>query len=165
MERKEKRIEYFIVRNEADLRDEERQLLKRAEYARESAYAPYSGYRVGAAVLLENGKMTIGSNQENVAYPAGLCAERVALFYASSRFPDTPIKAIAVTARSEDFDVSAPVTPCGSCRQVLSECESRYGRKIRIIMRGENGDILIVEGIENLLPLMFRAEQLKKAGK
>jgi cytidine deaminase len=117
---------------------------------------------VGAAVLLDNGKIFTGNNQENVAYPSGICAERVALFYASSQYPDIPVKAIAISARARGFKINSPVTPCGSCRQVMAETENRFQQKMKLIMRGENGKINVVDGIKNLLPLMFRAEELKK---
>ena len=141
---------------------EEQHLLERAQQAINIAYAPYSGYQVGAALLLENGEIITGNNQENVAYPSGLCAERVALFYAQAQYPEIPVKMIAVAARSPDFTTHTPVTPCGSCRQVIAEHEDRHSRKVRIIMRGDNGKIWAINGIESLLPLMFKAEQLKK---
>lgn len=137
-------------------------LLEHAEKAVEGAYAPYSLYHVGAAVLLDNGEIITGSNQENVAYPSGLCAERVALFYASSQFPDIPVKSIAITAKAKDFIIDKPVTPCGSCRQVMAEWENRFNSKLKLIMRGEKGKIYIIEGVNNILPLMFHAEELKK---
>jgi len=145
-----------------ELAEEDRQLLDKAREAIKSAYAPYSSYHVGAAVLLDNGKVFTGNNQENVAYPSGICAERVALFYASSQYPDVPVKAIAVSAKARGFKVHSPVTPCGSCRQVMAESEDRFRNKLKLIMRGENGKINVVHGIDNLLPLMFRAEELRR---
>jgi len=145
-----------------ELQAEEKALLAEAKQAMDRAYAPYSTYNVGAAVLLDNGEIITGNNQENVAYPSGICAERVALFYASSRFPDIPVKAIAITAKAKDFKINQPVTPCGSCRQVMAETETRFGNKMKLIMKGENGKIIMVEGVNNILPLMFFAEQLKK---
>ncbi len=144
-----------------ELKTEDRSLLEHARKAIKSAYAPYSTYHVGAAVLLSDGQIVTGNNQENVAYPSGICAERVALFYASSQFPDIPVKAIAVTAKAKHFNVKSPVTPCGSCRQVMAEIENRYHSELRLIMHGENGKIIIVEGVKNILPLMFTAEELK----
>ena len=137
-------------------------LLDRAIEAASRAYAPYSSFHVGAAVLLANGEILDANNQENVAYPSGLCAERVALFYAQSQRPDIPVKAIAIYASSDDFLMEDPVTPCGACRQVIAEHESRHSEKIRIIMGGNHGRVQVVEGIENLLPLMFMLEKLKK---
>ncbi len=161
-----KRLKLNLVYEEYEdisgLTREEQHLLKQAQQSINIAYAPYSGYQVGAALLLENGEIITGNNQENVAYPSGLCAERVALFYAQAQYPEIPVKMIAVAARSPDFTTQTPVTPCGSCRQVIAEHEDRHGQKVRIIMRGDNGKIWAINGIENLLPLMFRAEQLKK---
>lgn len=137
-------------------------LLQEAIRAADRAYAPYSGFDVGAAVMLENGQVISGNNQENVSYPAGLCAERVALFYAQSQYPEVPVKAIAIYARSHDFTLDKPVTPCGSCRQVLAEYEGRHKTRIRIIMGGNDGRVQVVNGVSQLLPLMFHLEQLKK---
>ncbi len=145
-----------------ELPDEYKKLLKDAGEATESSYAPYSEFHVGASVLLENGVVIKGSNQENSAYPSGLCAERVALFYAKSKYPDVAVKAIAITAKSEHFVVNKPITPCGSCRQVIAETESRQDGKIKIIMAGQKSNILVVEGIESLLPLVFQEDSLKK---
>lgn len=161
-----KKNEIIISYQEFDHIDElnkaDHVLLEAARKAIKSAYAPYSAYHVGAAVLLENGKIISGNNQENVAYPSGICAERVALFYASSQYPDVPVKAIAISARAKGFKVNSPVTPCGSCRQVMAETEDRFHQEMRLIMRGENGRINVIEGVKNILPLMFRAEELKK---
>jgi cytidine deaminase len=155
-------ITYKTYDHPDELPDEDRTLLERATKSLKNSYAPYSAFHVGAAVLLANGEVVAGNNQENVAYPSGLCAERVALFYASSQFPDVPVKAIAITARSRDFVVDEPATPCGSCRQVMAETENRNQTKMKVIMRGETGKIYIVEGINNMLPLIFHAEKLKK---
>jgi cytidine deaminase len=161
-----KKNEIIISYQEYDHIDElnevDRLLLESARKVIKSAYAPYSAYHVGAAVLLENGEIVTGNNQENVAYPSGICAERVALFYASSQFPDVPVKAIAISAKAKGFKVNSPVTPCGSCRQVMAETENRFHQEMKLIMRGENGKINVVDGVKNILPLMFRAEELKK---
>jgi cytidine deaminase len=155
-------VSYSIYNSADELSETDRHLLKKAGEAINGSYAPYSAFQVGAAVLLENGEIILGSNQENVAYPSGLCAERVALFYASARYSDIPVKAIAITARSVDFEIEEPVTPCGSCRQVMAETENRFGNHIRVIMQGQSGQIFTVTGINNMLPLMFHAEKLKK---
>ncbi len=161
-----KKIEISVTFDEYDslndMEEEDRTLLDRAREAINSAYAPYSAYHVGAAVLLANGKVFTGNNQENVAYPSGICAERVALFYASAQYPEVPVKAIAVSAKAKGFTVHSPVTPCGSCRQVMAESENRFNNKLKLIMRGENGKINVVHGVSNLLPLMFRADELKR---
>ena len=155
-------ISYIEFESIEELSNEDRLLLKHSQNAIASAYAPYSTYHVGAAVLLENGEIITGSNQENAAYPSGLCAERVALFYASSQYPDVPVKSIAISARARDFKIHSPVTPCGSCRQVMAETENRFGNSLRLIMRGGNGNIIIIDGVKNILPLMFQANELKK---
>jgi len=162
MEKLNVNLQFLVFDGPEDLSEIDRKLLESATDAISNAYAPYSAFKVGAAVLLESDKIITGNNQENVAYPSGLCAERVALFYAASQFPDKAVKTIAVSASALDFDISEPVTPCGSCRQVMSETENRSKNSIRIIMRGESGKIYIAEGVNNLLPLMFHAEELKK---
>lgn len=146
---------------EKDLAHEEQLLLEKARQVRNDAYAPYSHFYVGASLLLENGEVVTGSNQENAAYPSGLCAERVALFYAGARFPGIAIKTLVITCKSTQHAVKGPVSPCGACRQVIAEYEQKQGKKIRIVMSGESGKIIASEGIENLLPLMFRGEFLK----
>jgi cytidine deaminase len=145
-----------------ELTADDRELLNCAIKASDSSYSPYSHFRVGAAVRLANGELMSASNQENAAYPSGLCAERVVLFYAQAKYPDIAAEAIAVYAKSDDFMLDAPVTPCGACRQVLAEHENRHGNKIRVIMGGANGFVQITDGIESLLPLMFQLDQLKK---
>ncbi len=145
-----------------DLSDADNKLLKLAKDALKSAYAPYSAYRVGAAVELENGSIISGSNQENVAFPSGLCAERVAVFAAASQYPNVAIKTIAITSMAKDFKINSPVTPCGSCRQVIAEYEINQKEIIRFILSGESGKVYLIEGMENLLPLMFKADALKQ---
>jgi len=154
------RVEEF--NSSEELKNPDRELLEQAMRASETSYSPYSSFQVGAAVRLANNQVISGSNQENAAYPSGLCAERVALFYSQAQFPEVAVDAIAIFARSRDFKLDNPVTPCGSCRQVMAEYENRHGRKIRVIMGGDNGHVQIIEGIENLLPLMFMLEKLKK---
>jgi cytidine deaminase len=144
-----------------DLDKSDRELLENATIASKSSYSPYSSFQVGAAVRLANGKIFRGSNQENAAYPSGQCAERVAMFFAQAQFPDVPVDAIAIFAHSLEFKLDKPVTPCGSCRQVMAEYENRHNRKMRVIM-GNNNHVQIVNGIESLLPLMFMLEKLKK---
>lgn len=162
MKKKDITISYSEYESIEELSNDDHLLLVRSQKAVESAYAPYSTYHVGAAVLLENGEIITGSNQENAAYPSGLCAERVALFYASSQYPDVPVKSIAISARAREFKINSPVTPCGSCRQVMAETENRFGNSLRLIMRGGNGNIIIIDGVKNILPLMFQANELKK---
>jgi cytidine deaminase len=138
------------------------ELMQQAVKAAENAYAPYSHFKVGAALKLSNGKIVLGNNQENVAYPSGLCAERVAFFHANAIYPDASIEVVAITARTQDFEIDEPVTPCGSCRQVMSESESRQDEKIRVLLMGQSGRVFAINSVENLLPFVFRAEGLKK---
>jgi cytidine deaminase len=152
-------IEYDAVE---ELSADDKKLVIMAKKAAETAYAPYSDFHVGAAVLLENGVCIKGNNQENAAYPSGLCAERVAVFAASSQYPGIAIKAIAITAKSKNITVRDPVTPCGSCRQVLVEYEHLQKKPIRIILSGEKGKVFIIDKVEDILPLSFKADKLKK---
>ncbi|MFH0865094.1 MAG: cytidine deaminase [Bacteroidota bacterium] len=161
-----KKIEYKIIITEHDsvkeLPEADQELLRLAGEASKVAYAPYSKFHVGAAVRLANSVCVKGSNQENVAYPSGLCAERVAVFAASAQYPGIAIEVIAITAFAEEFEVDFPVTPCGSCRQVLSEYEHLYGKNIKIILSGHKGKLLVIEKVEDLLPLSFKADNLRK---
>ena len=146
--------------HENELSEQDRLLLEAARISTERAYAPYSKFKVGAAVLLANGDVIQGNNQENAAYPSGLCAERVALFYASSLFPNMEIESMAITAHSEDVAIDYPVAPCGSCRQVMTEYESKQKKDIRVILQGEKGDIYIIKCVRDLLPFAFTQEDL-----
>lgn len=132
-----------------------KELLEIAEKSRLDAYAPYSNFQVGAAVLLENNEIVIGNNQENASYPSGLCAERVAVFQAGARFPGVPIKAIAISAGSGKVKVDKPAAPCGNCRQAISEYEQKQDNPIAIIMRGKTGAVYRTGSIADLLPLTF----------
>ena len=144
----------------SEMSENDRHLVEEAKQSMSAAYAPYSHFHVGAAVLLENGKIIKGNNQENASYPVGLCAERVAIFSAGANNPGIAVIAIAVIARSDHFYVDRPVPPCGACRQAISEYEHRFGKKIRMIMAGESGKVLMSESIENLLPYQFNADDL-----
>jgi cytidine deaminase len=134
-------------------------LIIRAREAAKNAWAPYSGFHVGAAVLLDSGKIVAGNNQENAAYPSGQCAERVALFAANANYPRDRVVAVAISAYNKRGMVSMPVSPCGSCRQAILEAEERFGVPIRIILDGSNY-IYMVESIKNLLPLSFNKDLL-----
>lgn len=142
-----------------ELGENDRLLLLEARRITALAYAPYSGFHVGAAVLLGNGQLFTGNNQENSAYPSGLCAERVALFYANANYPDSEVKAIAISATKNGVLVNQPVKPCGSCRQALAETEVRFESPIRIILDGQDA-ILILDSVESLLPLSFSKRAL-----
>lgn len=159
MRRKELQIivrEYEAV---VELPEEDQCLLLKAREAAGSAYAPYSGFHVGAAVLLENGEVIQGSNQENVDLTDGLCAERVALFYAHSKYPEVPVKAIAVSARDRKGITEEPAYPCGSCRQVLVETQTRYQSGMHIILDGIK-NIQVFESADCLLPFAFKPDLL-----
>jgi cytidine deaminase len=137
-----------------ELNPTEKNLIDLAKEAVMRAYAPYSRFQVGASVLLANKEMVTGNNQENVAYPSGLCAERTALFYANSRFPDVAVDTLAVAAYTNGDFTDEPVSPCGSCRQVILEAQNRYNHPVKIMLYGKKG-IYIIEKITDLLPLCF----------
>ena len=137
-----------------ELKNNEKIIVDAAKDSVKRSYSPYSNFSVGAAILLANQEIITGSNQENIAYPSGLCAERTALFYANSQFPDQAVEMIAVAAFFEGDFVDEPVTPCGACRQVMLEVQNRYKHPIRILLYGKK-HIYIVENIGDLLPLSF----------
>ncbi len=149
-----------------DSRDEltaiEQTLIDAAEKACHKAYAPYSEFNVGAAVLLENGEIITGSNQENAAYPSGLCAERTAIFYANAQYPDSPVQSIAIIAKNKNGVLENPVAPCGACRQVLLETELRFKKPYDILLVGQSS-IQKIKSSKDLLPLSFVGEGLLKS--
>ncbi|WP_435579173.1 cytidine deaminase [Gilvibacter sp.] len=135
-------------------------LMQKAIAAREDAYAPYSKFKVGAAVALENGVYVIGSNQENAAYPSGLCAERVAIFSAGANHPGVAITQIAITATAPDYELKEPVTSCGACRQAMLEYEYKQESEIEIFFMGASGSVVKTKSVANLLPLNFNSSFL-----
>ncbi|UZO82438.1 cytidine deaminase [Aquimarina sp. ERC-38] len=137
------------------LPDHIEELMKQAIQIREQAYAPYSNFFVGAAILLENQKVVLGNNQENACYPSGLCAERTAIFNAGANYPGVKIEAIAISARSKQYQVRKPVPPCGSCRQAISEYEHKQATAIPIYFMGEAGEVYVSGSLSNLLPFTF----------
>lgn len=138
-----------------ELSETEQTLINNAIEATYHSYSPYSHFHVGAAVLLENGRTIIGCNQENISYPAGICAERTAIFAAGAQYPDTPIDMLAIAARSADGMLQEePINPCGICRQVMIETETRFQKPIRILLYGTKY-IYIINGIKTLMPLSF----------
>ncbi|MBC7696324.1 MAG: cytidine deaminase [Burkholderiales bacterium] len=149
-----------VYNSEKDLDKKDAVLLTEAKNILKNAYAPYSNFQVGAAALLDNGKTVTGNNQENAAYPSGLCAERVAVFYAGAQYPGVAINTIAISVKAKNVVIKEPLSPCGGCRQVIAEYENKYGKNIRIIMSGEKGKIYIAKSIESLLPLMFSKKYL-----
>ncbi len=130
-------------------------LMDKAVEAREKAYAPYSNFYVGAALLLDNNKIITGSNQENASYPSGLCAERTAIYYANSQYPNAKIVRMAISAGSKKNKTTSPIPPCGACRQAIAEYEVKQDSPIEIYFMGEVGKIAKSNSLANLLPLIF----------
>ncbi len=137
-----------------ELSQEDRELVQRAIEATHNSYANYSHFHVGAALRLNNGHVVIGANQENAAFPSGLCAERTAIFAAQANYPDQPVVALAVAASNDKGLTEVPVTPCGACRQVGLEIEDRYHQDIRVLLYGTKG-VYVVRSIHDLMPLSF----------
>ncbi len=160
MQKIEYKIDIFEAKSLDELENEDSNLVIESQKVLKNAYAPYSKFNVGAAVLLENGEIITGTNQENSAYPSGLCAERVAMFYANSKYPNVAVKSIAVTAFFNNDYIAEPAPPCGACRQVLLETETRFKKPIKVILFGKD-KIRIIEGVKQLLPLSFTDDFLK----
>lgn len=137
-----------------ELSDDDRELVERALKATENAYAEYSHFYVGAALRLANGNIVIGANQENAAFPSGLCAERTAIFAAQANYPNQPVTTLAIVARNGNGLLDEPVSPCGACRQVILGIEDRYKQPIRIMLYGKRG-VYCVSSVKDLLPLSF----------
>ena len=147
--------QFKVFESTKDLPNDIQDLMTQAVEVRKNAYAPYSKFRVGVAILLDNGEVVLGSNQENAAYPSGLCAERVAIFYAGAVYPEAKILQMAITAASDTNQTTAPIPPCGSCRQSIAEYEIKQETPIEIYFMGEIGAIYKSESLKNLLPFMF----------
>ena len=147
--------EFLVYNSLSELPNDIQGLMEQAVAVRKNAYAPYSKFRVGTALLLDNGKIVLGSNQENAAYPSGLCAERVAIYQAGAVYPEAKILKMAITAASDTNQTTTPIPPCGSCRQSIAEYEIRQETPIEIYFMGELGDIYKSESLKNLLPFMF----------
>ena len=160
MAEKQIQFSYEEYLSEEELREEDAILFNKARQATGDAYAPYSGFHVGAAARLSNGIILTGSNQENASFPAGLCAERVLLSSISSNYPDVPVEAIAISYNSDIIPSDHPVAPCGICRQTLYEYESRLHQPIRLILGGMTGKILVIANTASLLPFAFGREEL-----
>jgi cytidine deaminase len=148
-------IEYQDFTNYRLLPDEDQLLVDQAYAVLEGAYAPYSKFKVGAVALLENGEIVKGSNQENIAYPSGLCAERVALFYAGANFPDVAVKTICIVAKGDLIPVDKLLSPCGSCRQVMLESEMRQNKPYRVIIVSQNDRTIVFFAAKDLVPFAF----------
>lgn len=137
-------------------------LLDAAEKAMGSAYSVYSKFSVGAALLLDTGEIEVGNNQENAAYPSGLCAERVAFFATKARNPKAVIRKVAIIAKSTEFELKSPVSPCGGCRQVMAEYEQLQEVDIELLLAYPGEEVYLVENVSQLLPLLFNPSELKK---
>ena len=153
MEYKQLTIDFELCTLE-ELSETEKTLVQKAIEATGTAYAKYSHFYVGAAALLENGQIVMGSNQENAAFPSSLCAERTAIFAAQANFPEQPIDMIAIAAKNDNGLLKNPITPCGACRQVMLEIEDRYGRAVKVLLYGEKG-IYRIASVKDLLPFSF----------
>lgn len=153
-------FEFSVFESLEELNKQDQNLMFKAIDARKDAYAPYSNFMVGAAVLLENDEVVIGSNQENASYPSGLCAERVAVFQAGAKYPGVTIKSIAITAMSKTHLVKKPAAPCGNCRQAISEYEYKQKSPIELLLMGEQGEIIKCQSLADILPLGFNNSYL-----
>ena len=154
---KEVKIEstFKVYEDLSELPDDIQQLMQSAIETRENAYAPYSKFKVGAAILLENNEVIVGSNQENASYPSGLCAERTAIYYAGAKYPKAKILKMAITASSQNQVTDSPIPPCGACRQSISEYEIKQEQPIEIYFMGVTGKVVKSHSLANLLPLGF----------
>lgn len=150
----------LLYKDMSELSEEDNMLMLKAIEARHTAYAPYSKFSVGAALLLENNEIVLGSNQENAAYPSGMCAERVAIWKAGSEYPNAKILKLAITASSSLTKVDKPVGPCGACRQSLSEYEIKQKQPFSILFMGEVGEIVKTDSLNSLLPFSFDSSYL-----
>ena len=154
------KIDIEVAESMEDLDPTWLDLVSKAKESSIDAYAPYSNFHVGAAVLLDSNIIITGNNQENAVYPAGLCAERVALFAAATQYPSAPVKRIAIVARKNNLGDFLPASPCGSCRQVMSEYETRSKIPMEILIFAPDKKIYIMKGIDSLLPLKFSRNNL-----
>jgi len=150
----------FIFQDINELSDVDKNLMQAAIKASRNAYAPYSGFSVGAALLMEDDSIIIGNNQENAAYPSGMCAERVAIWKAGSSYPNKKVKKIAITAVSSNKKLDKPVGPCGACRQTLLEYEVNQKEDMEILFMGEIGNVVKANSIASLLPFSFDSSYL-----
>lgn len=159
---KEFKIESTLLIYDAysDFSTQENDLFHAAIQARKRAYVPYSNFPVGAAILLANGQICTGNNQENAAYPSGLCAERVAIFGAAANNPDIAIDAIAISVDYKNIDFDGIVSPCGSCRQAMVEYEHRYNNKMKIYLLGRNERVYVIDSVKDILPFVFTGDVL-----
>lgn len=155
---KEFKISYSEYQSINELDKADQELAKLAIDAMKNAYAPYSKFHVGAALKLENGEMIQGNNQENIAYPSGLCAERVALFYSGANYPGIAIQTLCIVAKGDLIPNNAILSPCGSCRQVMLESENRQKNPIKVILINQDGSLYVVDSVKFFLPFGFGPE-------
>lgn len=155
MKEKEIRFTYRLFESIEELAKPIQELMGMALKSREQAYAPYSKFKVGAALRLDNEKIVIGNNQENASYPSGLCAERTAIYAAGANYPDAKINVLAISATSEKHEVLDPIAPCGACRQAIAEYEQKQNQPIAIYFMGTKGQIIHVKALLDILPLAF----------
>ena len=148
-------FEYTVYSDISELSPADQKLVSGALDAAQNSYSPYSGFKVGAALKLQNGETITGANQENAAFPSGLCAERTVMFEAGNRFPKTPYHTLAIAATSEKIRVNEPVQPCGGCRQVMSEHNVKFDKSFRVLLYGESGEVWEIHDASALLPLAF----------
>ena len=160
MKKLSRTINWSVV-SQDELESEDLKLVNAAKEATAGSWSPYSGFRVGAALRLDDGTVVTGSNQENAAYPSGLCAERTALFTAGHAHPGKAVTALAIAARNDKGYTAQPITPCGACRQVLAETEQRGGRPIRYILYGTEGTMIIDAVTDAIRPFCFGADSMK----
>ena len=152
---KEYSFKFKLYPNWESLQTVDISVVNKAFEAMEKAYAPYSKFKVGAALLLEDGQIIQGNNQENIAYPSGLCAERVALFHAGAQFPGIAVDLICIVAKGDLMPISQLLSPCGACRQVMLESENRQNKPIRIILVNQDNRTMCIDSVQNLLPFGF----------
>lgn len=160
MEEKKFEFRYKVYKDKSEMKSPDQDLLAEAKRATGHAYAPYSHFYVGAAALLSNGEIVLGSNQENASFPVGLCAERVLLSTLSSIFPNIAIEAIAISYKSDQVTSDHPIAPCGICRQSLQEFEGRIQHPVRLFLAGLEGPVYEIDSASHLLPLAFSSEEL-----
>lgn len=160
MKEKKFQFAYKVIDDSKELNKEDAALLQQARKATKKSYAPYSNFNVACAAKLANGRTLIGTNQENAAYPVGICAERALLAAVGTQYADEPITTLAVTYHSLNGKSDQPISPCGMCRQALSEYEKRTGKPIRLLLSGMNGPVFIINTVKDLLPLAFSGEHL-----
>ncbi len=145
----------IVYDNFNQLTEDDQLLMNKAIEATKHSYSPYSNFNVGASLLLENGEYVLGSNQENAAYPSGMCAERVAIWKAATKYPNTKILKIAITATTDHKDLDKPVGPCGACRQSMLEYEIKQDSLVEVLFMGETGNVVKVNSVVSLLPFSF----------